>query len=147
MLSQLLRGLRRLRITAPLAVFDKGRPPTEAELDHLQQYLRERDQRERQAIREFLTRVKRDRELDGILRFYGVGEEQVNGIISLLCNSAVPVQDGFGVPFVLEACAYRLSHNELSGDTHFVIWSAYKSADFIDDAQRQRFREIFAAQC
>ena len=147
MIFRLFRGVLRLRITAPLAVFDEPIPMSDG-WKHLKEFLIKQEEREKEAIQEFLSRVKRDSELYGILRFYGVSELQLREILRLLQQSAVPGRDGIAVPFVLEMCAHVLStssRSEVSDITHVLIWRAYRSPGFIDAEQRERFVTIFGA--
>ncbi len=144
MIVELFRGLLRLRIAAPLAVFEE-RIPIEGGLRRLKEALVKREEREKEAIQKFLSRVKRDPELYGILRFYGLTETSVREIIGILMKAAVP-SNGIAVPFVLEMCAHLLStprRSEVSADTCAEIWQAYRSPAFINGEQRERFVRIF----
>ena len=138
-----------MRIRAPLAVFDE---PTSDNLlvrraDLWRQFLLVRQAQERAAIQKFLERVRADRELYGILKYYGgPTEEQVGQVIALLNECGLCPSWAIAVPFVLEMCAHLLSTSggtDISDNTRALIWRIYRSPGFIDRQQQERFARIF----
>lgn len=146
MISQFLRGLTRLYITAPLKVFDE-RMPIDKGFDYLQTYLRDRERRESDGLREFVRRAATDGELHGIIRHYAMPDEMIREILELLIQSALPPRDAIAEPFVFEYCAHLLSSKvrpEIDEDTRIRIWLTYKSPGFVDTEQQRRYATIFS---
>ena len=138
-----LRGFLRSRMTASLAVFEESYL---TDPKRLVAYVKERDERETKAIRDFLRSARSDPEINGILSFYGASDLQIREVIALLIESALSPRDAIAVPFVLELCLYALAESnrqEMGEATRNEVWRAYKTCRFVNAEQRTRFESIF----